>query len=137
MRPRREPFACADDAVPEHLRRGHPPIPAARALAHGHPPRDSTGLLNGNDPRIDLYPGLAEWWRQAEAVWDAHKGTSSLSLVQRIEFRPLPGEDPPRRCPDVTRATEVLGWRAQFELGLGIGLMAEAMSAERGQVGVA
>jgi nucleoside-diphosphate-sugar epimerase len=54
-----------------------------------------------------------------------------------IEFRPLPGEDPPRRCPDVTRATEVLGWRAQFELGLGIGLMAEAMSAERGQVGVA
>jgi hypothetical protein len=37
----------------------------------------------------------------------------------------------------VTRATEVLGWRAQFELGLGIGLMAEAMSAERGQAGVA
>jgi hypothetical protein len=50
-------------------------------------PHDTTGLLNGNDPRIHLYPGLAQWWQQAEAVWDAHKGTSSLSLIQRIDFR--------------------------------------------------
>lgn len=44
-------------------------------------------LLDGSDPGIDLYPGLAEWWRGAEAVWDANKGSSSLTLLERVDFR--------------------------------------------------
>lgn len=31
------------------------------------------GLMSGNDPRIDRYPGLASWWREAEAVYEANR----------------------------------------------------------------
>lgn len=50
-------------------------------------PRDHNGLLGGGDARLDLYPGLAEWWRRAEAVWEANKGANSLSLIEQIDFR--------------------------------------------------
>jgi hypothetical protein len=50
-------------------------------------PRDATDLLSGTDPRLDLYPGLAEWWRKAESVWEANKGSSKLSLIDQIDFR--------------------------------------------------
>ena len=32
-----------------------------------------------------------------------------------IEHLPLPTDDPTRRCPDITRATEQLGWRPSIE----------------------
>lgn len=50
-------------------------------------PRDHKGLLSGDDARLDLYPGLADWWRNAEATWAAHKGTNPLSLIGQIDFR--------------------------------------------------
>ena len=34
--------------------------------------------------------------------------TSSASTIQHL---PLPTDDPTRRCPDITRAIEQLGWR--------------------------
>jgi UDP-glucuronate decarboxylase len=34
--------------------------------------------------------------------------------------RPLPEDDPVRRCPDVSRANERLGWRPRVELHEGI-----------------
>ncbi|MFQ6047736.1 MAG: UDP-glucuronic acid decarboxylase family protein [Phycisphaerae bacterium] len=33
------------------------------------------------------------------------------SSTSRIEFRPLPRDDPKVRCPDITRARELLGWQ--------------------------
>lgn len=46
-----------------------------------------------------------------------------LSLVgsrSRLEFRPLPQDDPRQRCPDINRARQLLHWspKVQFEEGL-------------------
>ena len=37
-----------------------------------------------------------------------------------IEFRPLPTDDPTRRCPDITLARTALGWAPKIELREGI-----------------
>jgi hypothetical protein len=41
-------------------------------------------LLDGNDPTIDAYPGLATWIREAEALW-TERGRSKLTLAQQID----------------------------------------------------
>jgi UDP-glucuronate decarboxylase len=38
----------------------------------------------------------------------------------RIELRPLPTDDPPRRRPDISIAQEVLGWKPQTDLATGL-----------------
>jgi UDP-glucuronate decarboxylase len=40
----------------------------------------------------------------------------------RIHLRPLPVDDPPRRCPDIALATELLGWRPRTDLDTGLKL---------------
>jgi UDP-glucuronate decarboxylase len=37
-----------------------------------------------------------------------------------LAFRPLPTDDPLQRCPDVTLASELRGWRATTPLGEGL-----------------
>ena len=37
-----------------------------------------------------------------------------------VEYQPLPEDDPQRRCPDITRAREVLGWEPVITLDDGI-----------------
>jgi hypothetical protein len=50
-------------------------------------PYDGARLLAGADDRIDRYPGLAEWWRGAEDVWEANKGDANrLTLLGRLDF---------------------------------------------------
>lgn len=41
-------------------------------------------VLSGNDPRIDRYPGLATWIRQAEDIWIAH-ASAKMSLADQID----------------------------------------------------
>ena len=50
-------------------------------------PWDGRRLLHSGDDRVDLYPGLAAWWRGAEAVWMQHRSSDRLSLVQQLDFR--------------------------------------------------
>jgi SAM-dependent methyltransferase len=50
-------------------------------------PWDGKGLLEGASPRLELYPGLADWWTRAEGVWDANKGESRITLLERCDFR--------------------------------------------------
>jgi len=38
----------------------------------------------------------------------------------RIVSRPLPQDDPTQRCPDITRAEQLLGWKPQVPLVTGI-----------------
>ena len=45
-----------------------------------------------------------------------------------LEFRPLPGDDPRRRCPDITRARELLGWEPKVPLREGLRLTWEWLS---------
>jgi hypothetical protein len=49
-------------------------------------PIDRTGLMNGQSDRIDLYDGLANWWRQAEEVWGTHRSSTHLSLIDRLDY---------------------------------------------------
>ena len=50
----------------------------------------------------------------AEAVI---KATGSKS---KVVYRPLPKDDPKKRCPDITRAREWLGWEPQVTLAEGL-----------------
>jgi len=49
-------------------------------------PWDGSELLDSSSPHLDLYPGLADWWTRAEAIWDANKGESRLSLIERADY---------------------------------------------------
>ena len=39
----------------------------------------------------------------------------------KIEFRPLPADDPMQRCPDITKARQLLGWEPKVTLADGLG----------------
>ena len=38
----------------------------------------------------------------------------------RLQFRPLPPDDPQQRCPDITKARELLGWNPTLSLAEGL-----------------
>jgi SAM-dependent methyltransferase len=44
-------------------------------------------LMDGSHDELDDYPGLADWWRKAESVWNANRRNDSLSLLDRQDFR--------------------------------------------------
>ena len=49
-------------------------------------PRDRETLMDGAAPRLELYPGLARWWRHAEQVWIDHRSSDRLTLMERVDF---------------------------------------------------
>jgi SAM-dependent methyltransferase len=44
-------------------------------------------LLDIDNDRLDSYPGLAEWWRNASALWLANRSSDRLSLADRLDYR--------------------------------------------------
>jgi hypothetical protein len=50
-------------------------------------PWDPKGLLPGNGDRIELYPGLADWWQRAQQVWDEHRSSDRLTLIERVDYQ--------------------------------------------------
>lgn len=50
-------------------------------------PLEGNALLDGQHPHLDFYPGLTDWWRQAEQQWLTHRSSDRLSLVARLDFR--------------------------------------------------
>jgi len=45
-------------------------------------------LMDGSSERIDEFPGLASWWREAEQTWNRHRAEGSkLSLLERQDFQ--------------------------------------------------
>ncbi|MGH8908627.1 MAG: N-6 DNA methylase [Egibacteraceae bacterium] len=50
-------------------------------------PWDGERLLHGENEQLDLYPGLARWWRSAEAIWRENRSSERLSLVGRLDYR--------------------------------------------------
>ncbi len=50
-------------------------------------PWERNRLLSGDSSRIDLYPRLAEWWREAERLWLAHRSSERLTLLERLDYR--------------------------------------------------
>lgn len=57
-------------------------LPAREAVL----PLEGSDLLDGESPRLDMYPGLAKWWRQAEQVWNEHRTSERLTLLAQIDF---------------------------------------------------
>lgn len=64
--------------------------------------------------------------RLAQRVIEA---TGSTSVLRRV---PLPADDPRRRCPDIARAREVLGWAPQIGWLSGLGTTVEWYAARIG-----
>jgi len=79
---------------------------------------DTTGPVNLGNPTENTMLELAEMVRTMT-------GTSS-----KIEFLPLPDDDPRRRRPDISRAREQLGWEPRIALRDGLARTIEAFRAE-------
>jgi dTDP-glucose 4,6-dehydratase len=71
---------------------------------------DSAGPVNLGNPEEFMIGECAEL---------VLKITGSRS---KIEFRPLPQDDPQQRCPDITRARKILGWEPRIKLEEGLRL---------------
>jgi hypothetical protein len=54
------------------------PIEAIIPCANG-------ALIDGSDEALDEHPGLAAWWRDAEAAWRRHS-EGDMSLKQRLDY---------------------------------------------------
>ncbi|WP_158812195.1 N-6 DNA methylase [Streptomyces fulvoviolaceus] len=50
-------------------------------------PWDGIRLLDSNNQDIEHYPGLANWWRQAENVWTQNRSSERLSLTAQLDYR--------------------------------------------------
>jgi hypothetical protein len=58
-------------------------LPPSRAVL----PWQGDELLHGDNPRLELFPGLATWWRRAEEAWSTHRSSDRLSLIGQLDFR--------------------------------------------------
>ncbi len=45
-----------------------------------------------------------------------------IGSTSPIRFRPLPEDDPKQRCPDITKARQLLGWEPEIDLETGLKL---------------
>jgi hypothetical protein len=52
-------------------------------------PADRSGLVGLGDERISRYPGLEEWWREAEAAWEANRKAPATASSARSAPQPL------------------------------------------------
>ncbi|QYC44288.1 putative type I restriction enzymeP M protein [Nonomuraea coxensis DSM 45129] len=50
-------------------------------------PIDGNDLLDSENPKLDLYPGLADWWRSIESLWEQHRSSTRLTLREQLDFR--------------------------------------------------
>ena len=48
-------------------------------------PWDGSRLLEGES--LDQYPGLADWWRTAEQLWNRHRSSDRLTLIEQLDYR--------------------------------------------------
>ena len=71
---------------------------------------DEHGPVNIGNP--------SEW-----TVLDCAKAVLRITgSASQIAYRPLPQDDPTQRCPDITKAKELLGWEPKVDLETGLKL---------------
>ncbi|MCK6454804.1 MAG: SDR family oxidoreductase [Alphaproteobacteria bacterium] len=73
-------------------------------------PDEVTGPINLGNPVEMTVRELAE------------KVIAMTGSRSKLAFKPLPVNDPTQRCPDITKARTVLGWRPTVDLETGLGL---------------
>ena len=84
------------------------------------------------DRQVFLYQGTAD---RGESMHDpinlgnpqefsvlelAHKVQALVNTGSKVEFKPLPVDDPKVRCPDIARARQFLGWEPKVTLDEGL-----------------
>lgn len=57
--------------------------PSAEAII----PWDGQRLLPGDPEYLEMYPGLARWWRSAETKWNENRKNVDLSLLDQLDYR--------------------------------------------------
>ena len=50
-------------------------------------PRDYQGLMDGQSDRLIAYKRLRTWWPKAEAVWEEHRSSEKLTLIQQLNYQ--------------------------------------------------
>ncbi len=50
-------------------------------------PRDRNGLMDGQCDRLDAYDGLASWWRKVEPIWEKHRSSKRLTLLDQLNYQ--------------------------------------------------
>jgi hypothetical protein len=48
-------------------------------------PCSSSQLLSARE--IELHPGLSHWWSRAEAIWEANRSSTRLSLAEQLNYQ--------------------------------------------------
>jgi SAM-dependent methyltransferase len=71
------PVLLGENVIPYRI------LPARDAVL----PVEGKQLLDGEHPHLDLYSGLAEWWRHAEQQWNDHRSSERFTLRERLDFR--------------------------------------------------
>lgn len=59
----------------------------------------------------------------------AQKVLAITGSNSKIHYEPLPRDDPKRRCPDISKARQVLGWEPKIDLKTGLELSLEYFKA--------
>jgi SAM-dependent methyltransferase len=49
-------------------------------------PWDGVKLLHGENEGLDSYPGLGDWWLNAEAIWNEYRSDSKLSFREQVDY---------------------------------------------------
>lgn len=44
-------------------------------------------LMDGEHPDLDLHPGLADWWRRVNDMWNLNRTSNRLTLLEQLDFR--------------------------------------------------
>lgn len=83
-----------------------------RLMEHDRKGETSCFVMNIGNPQEFTVKELADVVRML--VWDAN-GPDHV-------FRPLPKDDPARRCPDISLARNTLGWEPRVPLVQGVGM---------------
>ena len=65
----------------------HRALPGTRRYQRCVIPWTMSRLWDASDSELDQYPGLADWWRRAEAIWEAERSASTrLSLREQLDY---------------------------------------------------
>lgn len=100
-------FQYCDDLIDAF--RAYMALPKEKLRVFFTPPRPAVPVLNAGNP------GEFTMLELADEVLKQIPGTGS-----KLVFRPLPGDDPKQRKPDITLAKELLGWEPRVPLAEGL-----------------
>ena len=65
-------------------------------------------------------PGRSIWAQKNAACWIWCRRSRACGREATVTYQPIPNDDPKQRCPDITRARELLNWSPTVSLQEGL-----------------